>query len=141
MSIKFESNWSEIEAFLDRMIAAPSSEAILQLELTLASVFADVTAKVHVDTGALRGSGKTRTNVGSHQWTGEVGWGGVSPGFLPKSGPVDLKREHHPMEDLEERTEVVYAWYEARRGGDHDYLRDNDKYGKMFEEVFLRALE
>lgn len=141
MGVRIESNWEDIDLFLTRLIYAPSDKNVEDFELALNISFADVTGKIHVDTGALKGSGKTKSSSGKSKWTGQMGWGGTSPGFLPVTKTKRPSKEVHPLEDRLEQSEVVYAFYEAGRDGTHDYLRDHEKYEKTFEDVFMLALE
>lgn len=100
--IHISSDLNAFEDELDRIDNLPSYRAVARLEATLGEIFAETQAMVHVQTGSLRGSGKSSSDVSEGKWEGEISYGGISAGF-PKS-PVE------------------YAEYEQRRGGSHDFL-------------------
>lgn len=77
--------------------------ATTALERTLTVQFAATQQRVHVDTGSLRGSGEIDSDYVAGRWSGQITYGGPSPGFV--NDPVD------------------YAVYEAARGGAHDFRR------------------
>lgn len=132
-----QADYSELEREIRRISAAPGMGGIAKLEETLARSFADATARVHVITGALRGSGKTASEADAEgSWEGQMTWGGPSPGFLPKADSGHRREEKNPEKDELARNEVVYAFYEKRRGGAHDYLGEEARYS----EDFLRAV-
>lgn len=66
--------------------------------------FADTQQVVHVITGSLKASGRSAVDYDdtAHTLTADIGYGGPSPGSV--------------------NDPVVYAWYEQRRGGAHDYM-------------------
>lgn len=140
MTFLLQSDFSEIERELDRIADAPSMETQLKFETALAEAFADTTAKVHVITGALRGSGKTASETDDDSWQGQMTWGGPSPGFLPR--PHVARRARRQRRDLRpDELEVVYAWYEKRRGQSHDFLSGQDEYTEKFKAIFEEAVK
>jgi hypothetical protein len=72
-----------------------------ELERLLAVQFTAAQGAVHVITGSLRASEEIDSDYAAGRWIGQISFGGPSPGF-----PNDP---------------VVYAVYEAARGGQHDF--------------------
>jgi len=101
--IKIISDYSEIEAELDRLEVQPSSKVIALLESVLSTGFAATLAAVHVDTGSLKSSAKRDSTVdfSRNRWEGTIRFGGPSAGV---NNPVD------------------YAIYEKARDGAHDFM-------------------
>jgi len=140
MTFIIESDYRSLESHLERLASEPGPGTIGRLEMTLAFTFADATARVHVITGALRGSGKTASDQHGDSWEGQMTWGGPSPGFYPKPPPAHPHHEGHPAADQRARQEVVYAFYEKRRGGAHDYLDGQENYTEAFKQAIMEAL-
>lgn len=112
MVIHISSDYSDIEREFDRLEKMPTQKARHLLDAVLTKGFAMATAAVHVETGALKASGKKSSTVRRilGVWEGEITFGS------PSGQPVD------------------YAIYEKRRGvggaggasdakGDHDFIR------------------
>lgn len=100
---------------LDQMANAPF-EALQAMEQALEVTFNMTQDQVHVDTGSLRGSGKTESDIDGGVWVGTIEYGGEAPG-----------QTNNP---------VVYAHYERRRGGDHDFLAGTEELeGLMLEAM------
>lgn len=95
-------DYSELDAELDRLENEPSLATRMDLGRVLSTGEALAKASTHVLSGALKASiGSTDTYfTAAKKWQGDIYWGGPLPG---PSAPVD------------------YAWYERRRGGDHDF--------------------
>lgn len=140
MGLQITADYSDLEKELKRMESEPSAGSIAGFEISLAHAFADVTSRVHVITGALRGSGKTASDASDTQWEGQMTWGGPSPGFLPRPDDGHRRHENHPAEDELARNEVVYAWYEKRRGSAHDYLAGQEVYTESFRLRTVNAV-
>jgi len=106
--IRIESDWSEIDKELDRIIGMPDAKTQALLGAVLSEGFGITQAQVHVQTGSLKGSGKEETSTDKldHTWEGTIEYGGPSTG---PNNPVD------------------YAIYEQRREpdehyGNHDFM-------------------
>lgn len=99
--ITIRSNYHEADASLRKLLLAPTAELTLELDMVLQLAFAATQAAVHIETASLRESGKAKSSSVDGKWSGEIDYGGESSGV------------HNP---------VVYAYYEKRRGGAHDYM-------------------
>lgn len=126
MSIRIISDYSELDAELDRVEDQPDFRTRSILDATLGLLAAEVEAATHVETGSLSGSVKSTstTNDAIDRWEGEIEVGGASTG---PNNPVD------------------YAIYEKARGvggaggpsdakGDHNFmapaeLTGDEKFG------------
>lgn len=98
------SDWSDIDAELERLGRLPGPAAERALDAALEELFGYSQLVVHVRTASLQGSGKTDSSVDRirHTWSGEITYGGESDGV---NNPVD------------------YAWYEQRRDDAHDFMK------------------
>jgi hypothetical protein len=120
--IQIHSDWSGIDAELDRLDRMPSEEMSGLLNAVLTSAFFATQAQVHVITGSLKGSGNASSEdshsggVEEGQWTGTIQYGGPSPGFI-----------HDP---------VNYAAYEQARHGSHDFMAPF----YAFQDAFIEAM-
>lgn len=119
MSVSFRIDMSEWTEAL-HAISGPGMETIAKLEEVMAEAFAESQAIVHVITGSLKGSGRTSFKVEGDQWTGEISYGGPSPGF-----------PHDPVD---------YAGYEQERGGSHDFLRNTDLIHSDLEDALFESM-
>lgn len=99
MSVRFHVDIGEVEREFDRL--TDMGAATMRLEQVLAAQFAGMQQATHVITGSLRGSEDIDSDYRAGRWVGQIVAGGPSPGF-----PNDP---------------VVYAVYEAARGGAHDF--------------------
>lgn len=123
--IHLKSDWSEIDRELDRVSNMPTPKMIAILDAAHGFGFLETQAAVHIETGALKASGKSKTKTlkTSRDWEGEIEYGGAA-------------------------SSVDYAWYEQRRGvhwvgpssvkGDHDFMSPVN--GPEFTEVMVKAL-
>lgn len=104
IGIYLESDWSEIDAELDRLGRMPDPDMVARLDAGLAELFGFSQTVVHVETASLKGSGKKSSKVDRvrKRWEGEITYGGPSTGV---NNPVD------------------YAWYEQRRDDPHDFMK------------------
>lgn len=91
-----------------------------ELERILALQFAAGQAAVHVDTGSLRGSQEIDSDYAAGRWSGQISFGGASPGFA--NDPVD------------------YAVYEAARGGTHDFTMPIYRQTGRYRQAMRRHL-
>ena len=96
-------DYDELEAELDRLGNEPTLVTRANLDAVLAVGTALAKASTHVLSGALKASIGSDSDyvVATKTWKGDIYWGGPLPG---PSEPVD------------------YAYYERRRGGDHDFV-------------------
>lgn len=99
MTVRFTADDSQLQAEFDRL--TDMGPAITRLEQVLSLQYQAGQVAVHVDTGSLRASEEIDSDYAGGRWAGQVSFGGPSPGF-----PNDP---------------VVYAVYEAARGGAHDF--------------------
>jgi len=97
--ILITSDFSEVERELDRLGREPSAITKAGLDAVLKEGLALAMAKVHVETGALKKSGRSKSssNKATKTWKGTIQFG------------------NHPGS-------VDYAYYEHRRAGGHDLL-------------------
>jgi len=122
--IEVTTDWSDVERELDRLMMMPTMKAKAALHAVLDFGFAQTQAAVHVESGALKASGKISVSGGGETWEGEIQYGGA--------GPVD------------------YAIYEKRRGthwvgksaarGDHDFMRPLADLHPLWVEAMLEGL-
>lgn len=95
-------------------------EALLGLEVALATSFARTQEAVHVITGSLKNSGDVDSRTAGHTWIGSITYGGPSPGF-----------PHDP---------VRYAAIERGRGGGHDFMRPARRLGHRVRQAVLDSI-
>lgn len=86
------------------------------LNLVLAEGFAQTQAITHVITGKLKASGSSSSSVHGDEWHGQVEYDAV----------------HHG---------TIYAGYEQRRGGEHDFLAPMEAMDSMFEEAMFASVK
>lgn len=137
-------DYSGVDRELSRVRSLPGRRGEVRLERELAVVFATTEALVHKVTGALAASGRTAANLDEerHRWEGQMTFGGPAPGFFPRPRRGNRREvEHNPALDARSREEVVYAWYEMRRGGSHDYFRMHHQYDLQFADAVMGVLK
>ena len=123
--IHIESNWTEIDTEIDRILGMPGPKAKALLDTVLDTGFAKTQAAVHVQTGSLKSSGDKKSDIDKFdkKWEGEIQYGGPS---LGPNNPVD------------------YAIYEKRREpdehGDHDFMRPVSAYNIAYIDALLKGL-
>lgn len=117
--IRLHSDWSDIDRELDRLSRMPDTKTQVKLYSVLSFGFIETQAAVHVESGALKSSGKKAQKVdqAQNQWEGEIEYGGAT-------------------------SSVDYAIYEKRRGvhwvgpsavkGDHDFFRPLEACDPLF---------
>lgn len=93
------------------------------LEGALRNVFDRTQVRVHVVTGSLKNSAKSRSSFTEDVWEGEVSYGGSSPG-----------RPNDPVE---------YAAEEAGRGGGHNFMDvgAQERFGHAMNEAMAEIRE
>jgi hypothetical protein len=99
MNVRVSVDDTAMQAGFDRLLDTGAATAAL--EKILSAQFQAGQQAVHVVTGSLRASEEIDSDYTAGRWAGQVSFGGASPGF-----PNDP---------------VVYAGYEAARGGPHDF--------------------
>lgn len=106
-----------VKPWLDALDAhiGPGSETVLALGAVLAAQFEQTQQYVHVVTGSLKASGRSKQRTNEDSWTGEIRYGGSAPGYP------------HPV--------VRYAEEEFTRGASHDAMRDIDLYSDLYERA------
>lgn len=127
--IRITSDYSEIDAELDRLTMLPNGRAKHLLDWVLDTGFRLTQAAVHVQTGALKASGEKESSVNRifHVWEGQITYG--SPGGAP----------------------VDYAIYEQARGvggaggpsdasGNHDFMAPLHSLDPEFRAAMKAAL-
>ena len=107
-----------------RAISGPGPETVQELELVVETEFEEIQDRVHVVTGSLKGSGRTAYKKEDNSWSGEISYGGPSPGF-----------SHNP---------VTYAEKEFSQGGQHDpfrrsYLIHDDLRDALYASMRVRV--
>lgn len=124
--IEVKSDWDAVDRELARLERMPTTEMTHSLNAVLDFGFGLTQAAVHVETGALKASGKKETNKQglTHEWHGSITYG--------------------------DSTAVDYAIYEKRRGvhwagasagkGDHDFMRPLEALHPMFVAAILKGL-
>lgn len=134
-------DYSDIERELDHQSRMPDAKTVMKMDATLASIFSRVDAKIHIITGALKASGKMKTSSSKldQSWTGEASWGGASPLHF-KRPPIHPRGTKHPAEYAASFFEVVYAPYERRRGGAHDFMSSHREYNQELLRVFKSSM-
>lgn len=117
MSVRWKMDASEVKKEWkrlkkERFKAAVACDAVLEEAFILSQ------AATHILTGSLKNSGKSSSSFSGETWKGEIAYGGASVG-----APKDP---------------VVYAWYEWRRGGAHNFFVE--VWNPVFEEKFSDAI-
>lgn len=106
---------------VDRVGDLPGLDTILALEGVLADAFNGTQQAVHIITGSLKGSGSLSSTLADDVWSGEVSYGGPSPGFV--------------------NDPVRYAWYEQRRRLSHDFMAPARDQTKRFADAVSDAVK
>lgn len=107
-----------VEAELDRLSDGPGIRDLIRFEAILGEQFTKTQARVHIDTGSLKRSGRHKSSMDrkGNRWEGEISYGG--PSF-----------PNNP---------VKYAGHEQNRGGNHDFLRPTTQ--KQYDQKYFRAI-
>lgn len=108
---------NEFLASLKAMESSPHIGTLTKLEEALHGAYADAQVRVHIITGSLKASGKTHTEYNKERalWTGEIQFGGDSKGAV--------------------NDPVLYAFYEWRRQGPHDFMGGFPAHEHNFEQA------
>lgn len=114
--IKIVSNYSDMDAELDRIGSMPTPSMVAGLDGVLETGFEATRALVHVDTGKLKASGVEKNSVGGASWSGQF------------SFPAPNKKG------------TPYGIYELARGGTHDFLRNVNVISKMLGLALVDGL-
>lgn len=93
---------ADMDKWFDALSAleGPGVETVAALSAVVEDGFMESQGLVHVRTGSLKNSGRTSYEITDDEWTGEITYGGPSPGSV-----------NNP---------VTYANEELTRGGAHD---------------------
>lgn len=113
--IRITSDYSDVFSELDRLEAMPTPKMVAGLETVLEIGLQSTRAKVHIDTGALSQSGKSKSKTTTNQWSGAFSFG------APEKG-------------------VDYAIYEKARGGHHDFMNGVHVLRALFKAAILKGL-
>lgn len=127
--IRITGSYGALDRELARLEGLPDFKTKRALDAVLRGGFAATQAAVHVETGALKASGTSSSEVDQldAEWRGEIIYG-------DKPGPVD------------------YAIYESRRGvggaggasdvkGDHDFMRPLESLDAAYIEAIVKGLQ
>lgn len=117
-NVRYEWDTSQWDHELDRL-GELHHAAIEGLEAVLDLAFTATQAVVHIQTGSLKSSGKTESDLHGEVWEGAIEYGGSSNGF-----PND------PVE---------YAIYEWERGGTHDFMRPAELFDDAYAEAIIEG--
>lgn len=112
------SDWSEIDAELDRISTIAIVVAHSELDKVLDLGTELVRAAVDVETGSLKGSTKGSSSSRGVNWHGKI----VVGGGVGLAGPID------------------YAWYEYRRGGEHEFFYPLPLLHERYVQAILNGL-
>lgn len=120
--IHVDSDWSAVEAEIDRLTVMPNPKMTAALRGVLDLGLGLTVAAVHVDTGSLKSSLRTEEDISyaSGRWTGTIHGGGPSKGV---NNPVD------------------YAIYEKRRGGAHDFFDELPTLHPLYVAAIMEGLK
>lgn len=119
MTLIIRADFSEVFNMLD-VLEGPGPETVEELSRVVNEAFLETQVLVHVITGSLKGSGRVKFEEKDGEWSGEITYGGPSPGF-----------PNNP---------VRYAKDEFGKGGMHDAMRNlhlthDDLANAMFASV------
>lgn len=115
--ITIVSDYSDADHELDRLINMPTFAMAGYLDSALDISFQDSRAKVHIDTGKLKRSGKKRIRDSRFGWSGQFS-------FLQRN-----------------KKGTPYGVYERARGGAHDFLGGASGYTKLFVAAMVEGLK
>ncbi len=82
MILTFDTNLAKMMAEIAQMLDGPNFATLAALESALEDSFNFSQEIVRVDTGSLRNSGITESNVAGDVWVGTLTYGGPSPGAV-----------------------------------------------------------
>lgn len=119
--IEIDIDLTELENHIKRISRQPDKKMITSLNAVLASQTNIVRAAVHIDTGSLKASVRSKNKKSASRWIGIISAGGPSPGSI--NNPVN------------------YAIYEQRRRGAHDFMLPLDALHKQYVKAILEGLD
>lgn len=125
MSIQITSDWSWVEREFARLQALPGGEALGVLDAIILAGYAATQGAVHIITGRLKESGRHISMVVGKEWQGEIHYG--TPGVW------DTHHHHYGPE-------VIYAMFEQRRDGTHDFMSPLFGLDDVLTEAMIRIL-
>jgi len=98
--IKITSDWSEIDAELDRLLGMPDLKTRMLLDAVLDAAFILTQSSVHVLTGSLKLSGKhfSEASMIDAEWEGTIRYGGPSTGVHNPVNYAIYEKARHPDE-------------------------------------------
>lgn len=102
---------------LDKVMSPPNWKTTAKLETLIQTMFAVTQGQVHIISGRLKLSGRTKTDLDRHTWTGEIMYGGPS-GSPAYYGVYELYRKG-----------VRPGW------GPHDYFTGLEAFDPAFEKA------
>jgi hypothetical protein len=114
--IRINSDYSDMYAELDRIGSMPTPGMVANLDGVLKLGFESTRAVVHVDTGRLKASGKSKSKVSKGDWQGQFSFPAVN------------------------NEEVTYGIYERKRGGAHDFFAGVFALKPLFKAAILKGL-
>lgn len=130
---------SEPDDELSRIIRGLSGKDTHEFEAIMAAQFIATQAVVHVDTKSLKRSGHTNSDSDRRKWTGEIVYGGDSPGSV--NDPVDYAKEEYEREgDCPGGIHANNTHGEPCVGGPHDFLAPAKATDGNYEEAMLEFL-
>lgn len=109
----FKSDFSEVDRELRRLQRLVGGKGKRTLDKALTVAYTDVKGNIHVITRSLKNSARKKSESAGPFWHGEIIVGGATA--------------RPSVNDP-----VVYAEYERRRGGDHDFMRNYKAYHLAF---------
>lgn len=119
MSVKIISNYDFLDRELDRLDGLPDYKTKVAFSGVLREGYVGSQAIVHIETGSLKNSGKTKEKSSRRRWEGTLTYGGPSAGV---NNPVD------------------YAIYELARGGDHDFIANTHLLHQQWIQAMKKGL-
>lgn len=134
VSLSFEMDLNGAGRELDRLRRGPAIDDILRLESTLADLFAETQAVVHIITGSLKLSGKVESESARNHWLGEISYGGQSAGVHNPVRYAQLERARGPQDGPPGTDE------HGRTSGMHDFMAPTYGRDREFEQAVLGYL-
>lgn len=135
--IRSDFDSDDAQAELERLRRGFDEELLLRFEAAARSIYERTQALVHVESGALKSTGKFKSRPGKTRYRAEISYGGQPKGvYYRNNGEIDKAK--HP---------VKYARIEAarvggkRHTGSHDWMRFVDSDWKAFEQATFDWIE
>jgi hypothetical protein len=105
-----------MDSELDRLDSMPTMDMTANLNAALKVGFESTRAVVHVDTGRLKASGKSKSRTTDHTWRGQFSFPAVN------------------------NEGTTYGIYERKRGGSHDFFANVHLLKPIFKAAILKGL-